>query len=181
MNRRFLLVAIAAACAGAGAGAGAYFRSKKFEPSKPKDNAVAQLMALTLNDSQGKAQKLSQWNGKFIVVNFWATWCGPCIQEMPELVTLQNDFAKDNVQLLGLGIDSPSNITEFAQKHQITYPLFSAGMEGTELSQQMGNKAGGLPFTVLISRDGTILQSYAGRLKIDEVRADIVRLNTPQK
>jgi hypothetical protein len=79
-----------------------------------------------------------------------------------------------------LGIDSPTNIAEYASKYQISYPLFSAGMEGTELSRQLGNQAGGLPFTVLITEDGRLVKSYLGRLKIDELRADITKL-TNQK
>jgi peroxiredoxin len=77
---------------------------------------------------------------------------------------------------LGIGIDSPSNISEFAKQYQITYPLFAAGMEGTQLSASFGNKAGGLPYTVLISGDGQILKTYFGRIKINDLRADALTL-----
>jgi len=169
-------VASAAVVAVLFAGMGIYLGNEHATPAKAQSPAIQQLMKMTLPDSKGQQQKLSQWQGKFLVVNFWATWCTPCVQEMPELSALQNELAAKNIQLLGLGIDSPSNITEFAVKYHITYPLFAAGMEGTELSRQLGNQAGGLPFTVLIAPDGSLLKSYLGRLKMDELRADITKL-----
>lgn len=176
MNKRFTLTAILIAVLFAGLGAS--LGAKKFEPAPAADNAVQQLLGLTLNDANAKPQAIKQWQGKFLVVNFWATWCKPCVEEMPELVQLQKDLASNNVQLLGLGIDTPTNIAEFTKKYQISYPVFAAGMEGTSLSQAMGNKAGGLPFTALISPEGKVLKAYSGRLKMPELRADIQRLNT---
>jgi peroxiredoxin len=169
-------IASAAVVAVLFAGIGIYLGNQHAAPAKPQSPAVRQLMTMTLPDSKGQPQKLSQWQGKFLVVNFWATWCAPCVQEMPELSALQNELAAKNIQLLGLGIDSPGNIAEFAEKYKITYPLFAAGMEGTELSRQLGNQAGGLPFTVLIAPDGSLVKSYLGRLKMDELRADITKL-----
>lgn len=179
MNKRFLTIAllIGLLCAGIGI----YVGNKQISPQAPKNNAVQQLTSLSLTDSHGQIQKLSQWQGKFLLVNFWATWCAPCVQEMPELSELQKDLSKNNIQLIGLGIDSPSNISEFAQKYQISYPLFAAGMEGTELSRQLGNQAGGLPFTVLISPDGSLLKSYLGRLNIQQLRSDIIKLTNSKQ
>ena len=179
MNKRFLTIAllIGLLCAAIGI----YVGNKQISPQVPKNSAVQQLISLSLTDSQGKIQKLSQWQGKFLLVNFWATWCAPCVQEMPELSELQKDLSKNDIQLIGLGIDSPSNIVEFAQKYQISYPLFAAGMEGTELSRQLGNQAGGLPFTVLISPDGSLLKSYLGRLNIVQLRSDIIKLTNSKQ
>lgn len=174
MNKRFLTIALV--CGLLFAGIGIFVGNRHTEAKAPQDGAVQKLMGLSLTDSQGTAQKISQWQGKILLVNFWATWCAPCVQEMPELSALQTELSKNNVQLLGLGIDSPSNIKEFATKYGISYPLFSAGMEGTELSRQMGNQAGGLPFTLLIAADGSIAKTYLGRLKMDELRADISKL-----
>lgn len=179
MNKRFLSVALAIGIIGAAIGI--YAGNKHTTPTPPKNAAVQQLTALSLPDSQGNTQKLSQWQGKFLLVNFWATWCAPCVQEMPELSTLQKDFSKNNVQLIGMGIDSPGNIADFAKKYQISYPLFAAGMEGTELSRQLGNQAGGLPFTVLIGPDGSVLKSYLGRLNIAQLRSDITNLTEAEQ
>lgn len=177
MNKRFLSIALVIGVLGAAIGI--YVGDKQTAPKKPQNGAIQQLMSLSLNDSQGTNQKLAQWQGKFLLVNFWATWCAPCVQEMPELSALQKEFSDNknsHIQFIGMGIDSPSNIAEFAKKLQISYPLFTAGMEGTELSRQLGNQAGGLPFTVLISQDGSLLKSYSGRLNIEQLRNDIINL-----
>ncbi len=178
MNKRFLSIALLIGLMFTAIGI--YVSNRHISPIAPKNDAVHQLMSLSLTDSQGQPRQLSQWKGKFLVVNFWATWCAPCVQEMPELSTLQKELSKDNVQLLGLGIDSPTNIQAFAEKYDISYPLFSAGMEGSELSRRLGNQAGGLPFTILIAADGSLVKSYLGRLKIEELRADITKFNQHQ-
>ncbi len=157
-------------------GIGVYFGTKRLEPAPPAATAVESLMQLSLPAASGEPQPLSQWQGKTLVVNFWATWCPPCVDEMPELVELQHELAPTGVQVLGIGIDSPSNIRQFAEKHHITYPLLVGGMEGTELSRQFGNEAGGLPFTVLIGKDGRVHQTYMGRLDMAKVRADLASL-----
>lgn len=174
MNKRFLAIALAIGLIGGAIGM--YVGHKQSTPLTPQSGAAQQLMSLSLNDSQGAMQKLSQWQGKFLVVNFWATWCTPCVQEMPELSALQKELGGNKIQLIGMGIDSPGNIADFAKKYQISYPLLVAGMEGTELSRQMGNQAGGLPFTVLIAPDGSVLKSYLGRLNIEQLRGDIINL-----
>lgn len=155
------------------AGIGIYVGSQRFAPEPAADTAVGALMQTTLPDASGTQRKLTEWQDKTLVVNFWATWCPPCVDEMPELVELQNDMASRNVQVLGIGIDSPSNIRQFSDKHRITYPLLVAGMEGTELSRQFGNQAGGLPFTVLIGSDGRVRKTYIGRLDLSKLRADL--------
>jgi peroxiredoxin len=155
---------------------GIYFGAKRLQPSAPADTAVAALMQVSMKDSSGKQRKMSEWQGKVLLLNFWATWCPPCVSEMPELVALQNELAGKNLQVVGIGIDSPSNIREFAEKHLITYPLLLGGLEGSELSRQFGNQSGGLPFTILIGPDGSVRQTYMGRLNMEKVRADLASI-----
>ena len=152
---------------------GVYFGAKRFQPEPPADTAVGALMQLSMKDAAGKTHRISEWKGKTVLLNFWATWCPPCVSEMPELVALQNEWAGKNLQVVGIGIDSPTNIRDFSEKHQITYPLLVGGLDGTELSRQFGNEAGGLPFTVLIAADGTVRKTYMGRLDMEKVRADL--------
>lgn len=175
MNKRFISLALL--CGSLFGALGIYAGNLKATPDSPQSDAVKQLMAKSLPDSNGKQQALAQWNQRLLVVNFWATWCAPCVQEMPELSELQQELKGKPVQILGLGIDSPSNISEFAKKLNVSYPLYVAGLDGSELSRQLGNKAGGLPFTVLISADGKVLKSYLGRLKMNELRADIAKFS----
>lgn len=158
------------------AGIGAYFGNKHTEPAAPASTAVGALMQLSFPDANGKAHNMSEWQGKTVLLNFWATWCPPCVSEMPELVQLQKDLAGKNLQIVGIGIDSRTNILDFANKHQISYPLLVGGMEGTTVSKQFGNDTGGLPFTVLITPDGTVHKTYMGRLDMQKVRADLLPL-----
>ncbi|HEV7815225.1 MAG TPA: TlpA disulfide reductase family protein [Janthinobacterium sp.] len=172
-------------------GAGVYIAKQKNNPapvvatapaSAPAASAVAasdpvqSLYDQQLKDLSGQTQALSQWKGKALIVNFWAPWCGPCVREMPELSALQKEVAGKNIQVLGLGIDSPENIAEFAKKVQIAYPVYVAGMGGTELSRLFGDKEGSLPYTVLIGVDGQIKKTYLGALKFDQLRADLASL-----
>lgn len=155
------------------AAVGIYFGTKHHTPAEPESPAVANFFAQQLEDSNGKIQPLSQWQGKTLIINFWATWCAPCVEEMPELTELQTELLPKNIQILGVGIDSANNIREFAAKYKITYPLYIAGINGSELSRQFGNQAGGLPFTVIIGPKGDVKKTYLGRLKMDQLRADI--------
>jgi thiol-disulfide isomerase/thioredoxin len=138
--------------------------------------AVTELFAQTLNDVSGKAQPLSQWKGKPLLLNFWAPWCAPCVQEMPELSALAAKEGGKHFNVIGIGIDTASNIAQFAAKYKISYPLYVAGIEGTELSRQFGDEAGGLPYTVLIGADGQVRKTYLGRLKFDELKRDLAAL-----
>ena len=139
---------------------------------------VQALFAETLNNPAGTPQALAQWKGKALVVNFWAPWCPPCVEEMPELAQVARDHSAKDINIIGIGIDSPSNIAEFTGKFNISYPIYVAGISGTELSRKLGNTAGGLPYTVLIGADGQVKKTYLGRIKFDELKADLAALKS---
>lgn len=173
MKKNLALLVLLAVISG---GAGIYFGTQKFALTTPEPAAVANLFGQTLPDASGKEQSLAQWRGKILIVNFWATWCGPCVEEMPELTHLQHELPAKNMQIIGVGIDSPANVADFAAKLKISYPLYVAGMRGTELTRLFGNQSGGLPYTVLIAADGHIKKTYLGRLKIEELRQDLASM-----
>lgn len=173
MKKNILLVS---AVALAFAGLGVFVGHRQTQPQAVEATAVESLLSQSMPDTKGQLQPLAQWKGKPLVVNFWATWCAPCVEEMPELSALQAELKPQNMQILGIGIDSPTNIAEFAAKYNISYPLYVSGMKGSELSRQLGNQAGGLPYTVLIDRDGKVRKTYLGRLKMDELRKDLAAL-----
>jgi thiol-disulfide isomerase/thioredoxin len=180
MNKKNLPAYIAVAIVFAAAGA--YLGIHKEQPpvvaiaaagvTSPADALYKQ----TLPDAKGVITPLAQYKGKPMLVNFWAPWCGPCVQEMPELSALAAGEEGKKLQVIGIGIDSPSNIAEFSDKYKITYPVLVAGMSGTELSRQFGNTGGGLPYTVLIGADGQVKKTYLGKLKFDELRKDLATL-----
>lgn len=160
---------------------GVVYGSKTKAPASVATSAAApsattHLYAQSLNDLAGKPQAMSQWKGKPLLVNFWATWCGPCVQEMPELSAIANQEAGKRFNVIGVGIDSPTAMSEFATKHNIKYPLLVGGISGTDLSRAFGNTNGGLPFTVLIGADGQVRKTYLGKLKFDELKADLAAL-----
>ena len=138
--------------------------------------AVQRLYGMSLKDAAGKPQSLAQWQGKAMVVNFWATWCGPCVREMPELDALAKELGSKNIAVIGIGIDSQSNVAQFGNRLKISYPLYVAGMEGTDLARELGNAKGGLPYTVLIGADGSVRKTYLGELKFDQLKADLAAL-----
>ena len=142
----------------------------------PAHTASTNLYARRLEDLSGKPQAFSQWQGKPLLVNFWATWCAPCVQEMPELSAIANEEAGKRFNVIGVGIDSPTAMREFAAKHNIKYPLLVGGMGGTDIARDFGNANGGLPFTVLIGADGQVRKTYLGKLKFDELKADLATL-----
>jgi peroxiredoxin len=173
MNKKTLLFVVIAILSSV---IGVYVGMHRLAPTVPANPAVATLMQSRLPDAGGQLHQLSDWKGKILLVNFWAPWCPPCVEEMPELAALQNEMAAKNLQIVGIGIDSPSNIKQFAEKHQVSYPLLVASMQGTELSREMGNQAGGLPFTVLLDPTGQVRKTYLGRLNIAQLRSDLAEL-----
>lgn len=153
-----------------------FFLSNQQQTQAPETAAVSQLLSQTMSDAGGKPQTLGQWKNRPLLVNFWATWCAPCVQEMPELSALQSELTPAKIQIIGIGIDSAANIAEFATKYKITYPLYVGGMDASELSRQLGNQAGGLPFTLIIGPDGRVRKTYLGRLKMQELKNDLKAL-----
>jgi len=155
---------------------GAYFGMRTMSPAVAPPAAVTELMTQTLPDPAGKPQRFDQWRGKVMVVNFWATWCAPCVKEMPALSALQTELASKPIQIVGVGIDSAANIQEFLTKYEITYPLMVAGMGGAKTTRAFGNQVGGLPFTVIIDSKSQIHKTYTGELNIADLRRDLLAL-----
>lgn len=130
--------------------------------SADKAQAIAQLLALTLPEVNAADQALHQWQGKLLVINFWASWCAPCREEMPGFSRLQQKYAAKGVQFVGIAIDSADKVKEFSLLIPVSYPLLIASPAVMQILSGLGNVAGGLPFTVIIGRDGSLRQSRLG-------------------
>lgn len=138
--------------------------------------ALARLQGSTLTDSGGQPQAFTQWQGKVLVVNYWATWCPPCREEMPAFSRLQTRLGPQGVQFVGIGIDSPSAIKEFAFQTPMSYPLLIGGSDGMDLMRELGNTAGALPYTLVLDRQGQPALSRLGMFQEAELEALLLPL-----
>jgi thiol-disulfide isomerase/thioredoxin len=129
----------------------------------PAEISPSALFAAAFVDARdGRPAALGRFQGKILVVNFWATWCAPCREEMPAFNRLQARWAARGVQFVGLSDEEPERVGRFGRDLGIAYPLWVGGDEIGELSRRLGNRLGVLPFTVLMDRHGNILESKVG-------------------
>ncbi|MCP5266269.1 MAG: TlpA family protein disulfide reductase [Burkholderiaceae bacterium] len=170
-SRRSLILAVVVALAAIAAGA--WFGLKRFALESARTDAVGILMAQRLPAADGSTVRIDAFRGKVLVVNFWATWCPPCVEEMPELSDLQTRYRDKPVQMLGIGIDSAANVRRFAEKTPMSYPLLVAGNAGMALMQAFGEQRGALPFTLVLDRNGRVVSRSLGRFRQAELRATI--------
>jgi thiol-disulfide isomerase/thioredoxin len=169
MTRTRTLLALVATAAIA-AVAGAVVGWLRIAPQSTAADATA-LFASAFDDADGRRQPIAQWKGRPLVVNFWATWCPPCVEEMPDLQRVRDEYRARGVEVIGVGIDNAVKIREFRDRLGITLPLLVAGAGGTELGRELGNQAGVLPYTVLVAADGKVVQRKIGQVKPAELRA----------
>jgi thiol-disulfide isomerase/thioredoxin len=132
------------------------------ESALPSEAEIASLWTTTLFDHSGKAYPLAQYRGKPVILNFWATWCEPCREEMPEISALA--IAHPEIAVLGLAIDEAAAVHEFTESTPVSYPLLIAENEGMPLAEALGNHKGVLPYTVVISAQGEVTQIFFGRV-----------------
>lgn len=134
------------------------------------------LLALSLPDVSGTPQSLAQWRGKVVVVNFWATWCAPCREEMPEFVKAQEEFGARGLQLVGIAVDDADKVSKFVKDIGLNYPALIGGYSAIDLSKSVGNRLAALPFTVVIDRQGNVAHTQLGQLKPDQLRSILTKL-----
>jgi thiol-disulfide isomerase/thioredoxin len=143
---------------------------------KVADGAAERLMLASFSDLAGKPQTLSPWRGKVLVVNFWATWCAPCREEIPELMKVKYKYASNGVQFVGIALDNVAKVRDYAKKMHIDYALLIGGIETLGLSRDLGNGAGVLPFTVVLDRAGKVAYVHAGALTEASLTAKLTPL-----
>ena len=142
---------------------------------RPRPDATA-LLSLSLPDLQGHPQRLSQWQGKVLVVNFWATWCVPCREEMPEFVRAQQELGAKGLQFVGIAIDQPALVSQFVTELKLNYPALIGSYDVVDLSRPLGNRFAALPFTVILDREGKIAHTQMGPLKPGQLHSIVGNL-----
>jgi len=168
--RRRALLGLAAVAGLSGAGF-SWWRSRERERERQLAEAAVQIFfQQTLLDSNGQAFAFEQLRGSQVVANFWATWCAPCVEEMPELSALATELQSTGTRFIGVGVDNQDAIARFSAKLPVSYPLVVANATGAFLAGRFGNTAGGLPFTVVISPSGRVKEQILGRVDIASLR-----------
>ncbi|HEX3632577.1 MAG TPA: TlpA disulfide reductase family protein [Casimicrobiaceae bacterium] len=137
---------------------------------------TAALLALSLPDPAGQPQPLAQWRGKVLVVNFWATWCAPCREEMPDLVRAQTEYGAKGLQIVGIAVDNVDKVQQFAKEIKLNYPALIGGYGAMDLSKDLGNSLVALPFTLILDRQGKVAYTHLGPVKPDKFRDVIAKL-----
>ena len=159
-RRRMLGAGAALAGVAALAGGAAWYERNQ---ATQRDGAA--VLGLVLPDLDGREQPLAQWRGKVLIVNFWATWCAPCREEMPQFIETQARDASKGLQFVGIAVDQVDKVREFVKEIRLNYPALIGGFGAIELSRALGNDLAALPFTIVLDRDGRVAHTQLGPLK----------------
>jgi thiol-disulfide isomerase/thioredoxin len=148
------------------------------EPSGKTATAVVQadtakIFAASFPDLEGQPQPLKQWQGKILVLNFWAPWCPPCRAEIPDFIALQEEYRAQGVVFVGLALDQKDKVQAFSDEMGINYPILLGENDAAELGKLVGNRLGGLPFTAIFAKNGDIVSTVTGELKREQLEATL--------
>ena len=164
--------------------AGALFYAARIpvEVKAPPPPQPAQLEAetrptFTLPDMDGVTRKLSEWDGRHRILNFWATWCAPCRREIPLLKEFQAQHEENGFQVLGIAVDYPEQVTNFAEEAQFNYPILIGQQDAMAVAESSGIEFIGMPFTMFVAKDGEYVGAYIGELHQSHLD-DAVRILT---
>ncbi len=143
----------------------------------PREIAVPDYRpSFSLPDLSGRTRRIDEWDGSVVVVNFWATWCAPCRKEIPEFVALQEKYGAAGLQFVGVALDEAEQIKPFAESFGINYPILVGTLDALEIGRDYGNGRGGLPYTVVVDREGRVLYHKVGRVTTAELMENAVKI-----
>jgi thiol-disulfide isomerase/thioredoxin len=168
-TRRRVLITAGLATTAAVAGIGGYVLQRRVADSDAAVAASAELWALDFETPGTNRLAMASLRGKPLVLNFWATWCPPCVREMPALDRFAREHGGQGWQVLGLAADNATAVRKFLAVTPVGFPIALAGFEGIELSRRLGNVSGGLPFTVVYGRDGQPLHRHIGETRYEQL------------
>ena len=174
------ILTVAAVLLGVSSGFGIFQLSKRDAAPAPAIHTVADNKAqsvseshirpaFVLSDLNGEPQDVAQWDGRLIVLNFWATWCGPCRHEIPYFIELQRKYESRGLIIVGIAIDTPGNVGPYVTEMGMNYPILLGQSDAIRVGEAYGNKVGGLPYTVFIDQDRRIVKVKSGPFEFDEL------------
>lgn len=176
-----VLLAAAAALAAAVGGFVAYRQFAAPPPPPPAPPAAVAVPAVrpvfALLDAAGKSRSITEWDGKALAINFWATWCPPCRREIPMLNDLHRRHAADGFEVVGIAVDFRESVLEYLQKTPVAYPILIGEQDGLDAARAFGMESMGFPFTIFTDRQGRILTVHVGELHAPEAEAIVVVIN----
>jgi len=152
-----------------GLGASYYMQSNQAKQQANDQIVLQEFLKGPWNDQNAKEIDTTKWQGKTLVINFWGSWCPPCVEEMPMLADVSKELNPQETLLIGLGIDSPSNIRDFLAKTPIPYQIVLGGLYGSNWGKRLGNEQGALPYTVILSPECKVTFSKLGKITKDEL------------
>jgi thiol-disulfide isomerase/thioredoxin len=167
-RRNLLLGAVAGAAAAAGGVAGVSVLRRQSEGKE--------LLSASFPDLSGRRRRLSEWAGRPLLCNFWASWCEPCREELPLLDAAARENASIGLQIVGIAIDNAANVTEYLKSVQIGYPVLIAEGSAIALMRGLGNPNGVLPFSATVDGAGRLRQRKLGAYSAQELRSDLAAL-----
>ncbi len=144
--------------------------------SEASQQGAKVILAANLPDIHGENQAISQWTGKVLVVNFWATWCTPCQDEIPEFIETQNKFRDQGLVFVGVALDVEEKVIAFSREFGINYPVLIGNINAWALAEAAGNRKSVLPYTVIIDRKGEIAETYLGRVNQGKLEKAVIPL-----
>ena len=168
-RRNWLVGGVAVAAALAGAGGGLWWERRGAAANDGRLDAA--FWRQRFDRPEGGEMVVEQLRGKPLLVNFWATWCPPCVEEMPLIDAFFREHGANGLQVVGLAIDQPSSVRKFLARTPVSYPIGLAGLQGTELIKQLGNTEGGLPFTLMVDANGSVAARKMGKLDTADLQA----------
>ncbi|MDT4288104.1 TlpA disulfide reductase family protein [Methylomonas sp. MO1] len=164
MNKKIILIVVAIAFIALAAG---LFARQYFSATETSQPALQ--LNFSLPDLTDTPQSVTQWQGKILIINFWATWCPPCLKEIPEFIKLQDEYKDQGVQFVGIAIEEKQPVEDYLKRIKINYPVLIGGEGATMLAQQLGNVINTVPFTVIINQQGQIVHHQLGELTREKV------------
>jgi thiol-disulfide isomerase/thioredoxin len=170
---QFLAIPLAVAALAAGV----WLARTHYAPQAPAALDAAGFWQAGFPDIHGQTRQMSQWQGQVIVLNFWASWCAPCREEMPDFVDLRAQFQPKGIEFVGIAIDNPARVARYLQEQPVNYPVLIGEGAAGNLAERLGNPSGALPYTIVLDRDGRTVLSHLGRLPRAKLEAVLHKMS----